>query len=75
MPLYNIHMIRVAEIERMASKDLRKWLGVSQNFLRGGTPYSMSSMFQLQFSSIVEEYNVASVRGQTMLDETTHNTI
>ena len=74
MLMYNIPMSRVEEMERMASKHLRQWLGVPPSFSAVGL-YSKSSMLQLPFSSIVEEYKVARVRGQTMLDENADDTI
>ena len=68
MLMYNISMTRVEEMERKASKYLRKWLGVPQSFSSVGL-YSKSSMLQLPLASVKEEYKVARVRGQVMLDE------
>ena len=61
MLMYDIPMSRVEEMERMASKVLRKWLGVPRSFSAVGL-YGKSNMLQLPLSSVKEEYKVSRVR-------------
>lgn len=59
--LYEIPTTTVEGLERVISKQLRRWLGVPPSFSSVGL-YGTSNQLQLPISSLVEEFKVAKTR-------------
>ena len=72
--MYDIPMSKIEALERIASRYLRKWLGVPPSFSAVGL-YSKTSSLKLPLSSIIEEYKVGKIRGQMQLRESKDETV
>jgi hypothetical protein len=64
--VYDIPLSKVEAIEKQVNGFIRKWLGVPR-CLSSVALYGKTSMLQLPFASLVEEFKVGKVRLQLML--------
>ena len=71
IPMYNIPISRVDDIDRAASKHLRQWLGVPQIFFRC---QAVQQVQHATTSPVVHRERVqgSRVRGHTLLDESSN---
>ena len=74
LTIYEVALSRVENIERKISKMVRKWLGCPR-MLTDVALYSRSTKLQLPLSSVVEEYKVAKVKWQYMLNDSNDQVI